>query len=88
MLASERVRGCYRKGSPVIDVKKINRMTNNLKVTPQVMIGKYWPGVGKLVDVRVKIDGEYCYTTRILKKNQTVVDLVRETRREFKRLAR
>lgn len=56
-------------------------------VPKPVLIGSYWKGVGTQIHIRVRVGGEFHYTSRILKKGQKLIDLVLETRREFRRVA-
>jgi len=51
----------------------------------QVVPREEWPGVGRMVDVRVKLGTVYVYTTKILKPGQSLVELVRNTRKEFRK---
>ena len=50
-----------------------------------VIVGTEWPGLGIQVNVRVKVKGEYGYTTIIWKQDQRLVDRVKETRRKFRK---
>jgi hypothetical protein len=56
-------------------------------VPEQVIEGEVWPFVGVQYHIRVKVRGEWLYTTRILKPGQDLVELVKETRKVFRKVA-